>query len=50
MFEAKNSPYPAAVDGATPGVAVTYDTPKWTIQNISYIDEDTGYQYVEMIN
>lgn len=48
LFEAKSTPYPAAVDESA--VNVTYDTPKWTIQNISYIDEDTGYQYVEMIN
>ena len=48
MFKAKNTPYPNAVDSA--GTAVTYEKPLWTIQNISYIDEDTGYQYVEIIN
>lgn len=29
---------------------MTTSSPKWTIVNRSYVDEDTGYEYLEMIN
>jgi len=29
---------------------MTTSSPKWTIVNRSYVDEDTGHEYLEMIN
>ena len=40
--------YPNAVD--KDGTAISVAQPYWTIVNRSYIDEDTGYEYIELIN
>ena len=40
--------FPAATQ--TDGTAITVASPIWTILNRSYIDEDTGNEYLELIN
>ena len=33
-----------------PGATPNTQELKWTISNLSYIDEDTGYEYLEVTN
>lgn len=56
MFSNKLTNFPNAkvasnaADISAGDTAVGWETPKWTIKNISYVDEDTGLHYVEIIN